>query len=83
MVIEIQIDEAQTRLKELVNNLGPDDEVRLLDHARVIGRITSGGAKSTFDPQSGDEFRQWLEEFSSRHRGVGGRVDDTRESIYD
>ncbi|MBO3464336.1 hypothetical protein [Aetokthonos hydrillicola] len=83
MVIEIQIDEAQSRLKELVNNLGPDDEVRLLDHARVIAHITPGrDDESPANRQSVEEFRRWADAFIARHQPVTTPVDDSRESIY-
>lgn len=83
MVIDIQIEDAQKRLKELVAGLGPEDEVRLLNEQQIIARIKPEARRAKPPVQnSPEEFRAWLDAFVARHRPVTEPVDDSRESIY-
>jgi hypothetical protein len=41
------------------------------------------GDDSESAPAADRGSREWLHWFASLHRGVKGRVDDSRESIYD
>jgi hypothetical protein len=85
MVIEVQIDEAATRLRELIVQLGPDDEVLLMDKSLPLASISRPAATTQPQAQNSahDQWHARLKALGTRYQPTGIPVSISRESFYE
>ncbi len=81
MIHRIEIEEAKTRLDEIVSRLNPSDVVVLVRHEQELAQIIPSKAPIASTP--GDDWSARFDKFLDRQRGLGSNVDVSRESIYD